>query len=332
MSQRARGEPGARRREVVRARSDVVRRVGVEERRQVLNVAAAGAELELAAAVGRDALLLAVVVRVEESLQRPEPRRLDVDRTRLPGQRLDVLDRVDDRVPGDPLCVRLEDRPCLVGHGGILDQCIREALDEEPVQPRVGRLVDHRAFVLALEVEDVDAAELDQLGDELLRPAAPRVELERAALDSARASRAPAPCSADRRGPSRRRSSPARARDRPRRRAACPPAAEPGRARRTRRPSDGSRGRPPDPARAVKSSSPSSSAENESIVCDPDSSRPSGGGWSSAAYVTSSPTPSSPRPRRRTTVVTRVNSGETACSSRSSAYDSTSSGSSRSES
>ena len=68
--QRARGEPGTRRREVVLARSDVVGRVGVEERRQVLNVAASGAELELAAAVGRDALLLAVVVRVEESLQR----------------------------------------------------------------------------------------------------------------------------------------------------------------------------------------------------------------------------------------------------------------------
>ena len=141
-------------------------------------MAAPGAELELAAAVGRDVLLLAVVVRVEESLQRPEPRRLDVDRAWLPGQRLDVVDRVDDRVPRDAISMRLQDRPCLVGHGRILDQRIGEALDEEPVQPRVGRLVDHRAFVLAFEVEDVDAAELDELGDELLRPAAPRVELE----------------------------------------------------------------------------------------------------------------------------------------------------------
>ena len=44
----------------------------MEERREVLDLAAADAELELAAAVGADAVLLAVVVRGEEPLDRAE--------------------------------------------------------------------------------------------------------------------------------------------------------------------------------------------------------------------------------------------------------------------
>jgi len=75
----------------------------MEERSKVLDVAAADAELELAAAVGADPLLLAVVVGGEEPLDRTEARRLHVHGLRWPGQRLDVLHGVDDRVPGDPL-------------------------------------------------------------------------------------------------------------------------------------------------------------------------------------------------------------------------------------
>src|SRR4051794_21731661 len=48
--------------------------------------------------------------------------------------------------------------------------------------------------------------------------------------------------------------------------------------------------------------------------------------WASVNHVTSSPSPSSPAPRRCTTVVTRVKPRVTGRSRRSSSYDSTSSG------
>src|SRR6476646_9612814 len=65
--ERARRQAGCRTWDVERARRHVVRRVRMEERRQVLDVAAAYAELELAASVCADAALLAVVVRREEA-------------------------------------------------------------------------------------------------------------------------------------------------------------------------------------------------------------------------------------------------------------------------
>ena len=52
-------------------RREVVGRVGVEQRGQVLGLAAARAELELAAAVGADAALGAVVVGGAELARRP---------------------------------------------------------------------------------------------------------------------------------------------------------------------------------------------------------------------------------------------------------------------
>src|SRR4051794_23411477 len=61
---------------VVARRRDVVGCVGVEERRQVLDVAAAHAELVLATAVGRDPALVAVVVGTEQLRQASEARRL----------------------------------------------------------------------------------------------------------------------------------------------------------------------------------------------------------------------------------------------------------------
>jgi hypothetical protein len=74
--------------------------------------------------------------------------------------------------------VRLENRARLIRERRILDPGLREALRDEPIQPRIGWLVDNGSFVLALEVDRFDAAELGQLGDELVRPAAPGVELE----------------------------------------------------------------------------------------------------------------------------------------------------------
>ena len=66
--ERARGQAGLRLDRVEAAGGDVVRRLRVEERREQLDVAAADAELPLAAAVGADAVLLAVVVGREEPL------------------------------------------------------------------------------------------------------------------------------------------------------------------------------------------------------------------------------------------------------------------------
>src|ERR671937_2094865 len=75
-----------------------------------------------------------------------------------------------------------------------------------------------------------------------------------------------------------------------------------------------------------------STSENEASVQDPAKGMAGPAACSrscaSVHQVTSSPRPSSPLPRRRTTVVTRVNPRVTGCSRRSSSYDSTSSGSS----
>src|SRR5688572_28476723 len=69
---------------VVAGRRHVVGSVGVEDRGQVLDVAAARSELPLAAAVGADVAVGAVVVGREQLPQRPEARRLDVDHLRGP--------------------------------------------------------------------------------------------------------------------------------------------------------------------------------------------------------------------------------------------------------
>src|SRR5262245_46200341 len=67
---------------VVATGRDVVRAVGREERREDLDLAAADAELELATAVEHDPFLLAALVELEQPLQRPEARRLHVQRLR----------------------------------------------------------------------------------------------------------------------------------------------------------------------------------------------------------------------------------------------------------
>ena len=65
--------------------------VRMEERRQQLDVPAADPELPLPAAVRADPASLAVVVRLEEPVDGPEPRRLHVDGLRRPAERLDVV-------------------------------------------------------------------------------------------------------------------------------------------------------------------------------------------------------------------------------------------------
>src|SRR5205823_4390792 len=107
--ERARREPVRRRRIVVSAGRDVVRTVRVEERGEVLDLAAAGAELELPAAVEPDSLGLAAVVELEQPAEAADAGRLHVEVARRERQRLDVRERVDRRVPADPPAMRLED-------------------------------------------------------------------------------------------------------------------------------------------------------------------------------------------------------------------------------
>ena len=176
--ERARRQPGLGARGVVARGSDVVRGVGVEDRGQVLDLAAAGAELPLAAAVGADPVLVAVVVGREELVQRAEPRRLDVDHLRRPWLRLDVGDRVDRRVPGDAVGDRVEDRPGLVVHVRVLEPGVREGFDQLAVELGIGVDVDRGALVLPLQVERVDSARLDELPDQLVAPVVGGIELE----------------------------------------------------------------------------------------------------------------------------------------------------------
>src|SRR5215212_2858030 len=77
--ERAGGEAGLGIERVIARGGDVVGSVGMEDRRQVLDLAAADAELVLAAAVGAHAALLAEVVGGEQRLDRAEARRLEVD-------------------------------------------------------------------------------------------------------------------------------------------------------------------------------------------------------------------------------------------------------------
>src|ERR687888_2058736 len=74
--QRAGGEPIRHARVVVAGRRDVVRRVGMEDRRQVLDLLAADPELALSAAVNLDSLALAVLIHRHELLERAEARGL----------------------------------------------------------------------------------------------------------------------------------------------------------------------------------------------------------------------------------------------------------------
>ena len=163
---------------VVLLRRDVVRRVGMEERGEVLDLAAARPELELAAAVDLDPVRRAVVVEVEEPLHAAEARRLRVEAARRPLERLDVGDRVDREVPREPVAVRLEHGPRLVVDARVLEPRLRERLGDAAVELRRRRRVDPVAVVQALEVDDVDGAGRGELRDDLVRPLVARVELE----------------------------------------------------------------------------------------------------------------------------------------------------------
>ena len=161
----------------------------MEQRRQQLHVAAADAELVLAAAVGAHPALLAELVALEECLQRAEARRLEVHGPRHHGRGEDVIHVVDRRVPRDAVLERRQRVARLLGlEVGILEPGVRERLGDAPVEVRIGLRVDDRAAVGALEVDRVDGAGLLQRLDQLVRPVRRGVELEadlRVALEAA---------------------------------------------------------------------------------------------------------------------------------------------------
>jgi hypothetical protein len=172
------GSPAARVDGVVAARREVVGGVGMKQGGEVLRLPAPRPELELAAAVGADAALGAVVVGGAEPGQRADPRGLDVDHPRRERERLDVGDRVDRGVPGDPVVVGGE-------HGGGRRSTMSGSSSHASGTPRPPagrapgrRLVDDRPVVEGLEVDRVDRAGRDQRRDQLGRPRARGVELE----------------------------------------------------------------------------------------------------------------------------------------------------------
>src|SRR5438093_353865 len=126
--ERARRKSVGHRGVVVAGGGDVVGGVGMEERREVLELAAAHSLLSLTAAVDRDLLAPAVLVDGEELAQRAEARRLRVDRPRRPIEGLDVGHRVERCVPGDPVRMRLQHGPGLVVQVRVLQVGAREGL------------------------------------------------------------------------------------------------------------------------------------------------------------------------------------------------------------
>ena len=154
----------------------------------------------------------AVVVGVEQAAQAAEARGLDVDHARA-GRAAPRCRRSSGcRVPGEALAVRRQHRLGLGRERRVLDPGVGERLDHAPVEHRVGRLVDDRARVVALEVDRVNGARRDQLGDQLLVPRARRVELEAQAGVRIQAPAQRLHASAARPAAARRRSAPAGAR------------------------------------------------------------------------------------------------------------------------
>src|SRR5947209_1487806 len=93
---------------VVPGGREVVRCVRMEQGGEVLGLSPTRPELELTAPIGADPSVRAVVVRVAQPPQSADPRGLEVHHPRRERQRLDVVDRVDRRVPGDPVVFRGE--------------------------------------------------------------------------------------------------------------------------------------------------------------------------------------------------------------------------------
>ena len=137
----------------------VVRGVGVEERRQVLDVAAARGRARSGRRHRPHAPSRSHQSYISKRLlSGPKRDGLMFTMRGLPRQRQHVRHRVDRRVPRDAVADRVEQRLRLVVHVRVLEPRVRERLDHHPVQLGIGLHVHRRALVLALEVERVDRA------------------------------------------------------------------------------------------------------------------------------------------------------------------------------
>src|SRR3984957_11181476 len=105
-------QAGGRLGQVVAGGRHVVRRIPMEQRGQVLDLATTHAQLELAAAVIADPMLGAVVKSIEQVPETAQTRGLYVHHLGGIGQAFDVSHRVDRCVPREAFSVRFE---CRVG-------------------------------------------------------------------------------------------------------------------------------------------------------------------------------------------------------------------------
>ena len=110
------------------------------------------------------------------SAQRAEPRGLRVDR--LAGPLLDVGERVQRRVPGDPVVEGSQHLAGLVVDVGVLEVGVGEALGDRAVELRVGVDIHGGAHVHPLQVEHPHRGEPGDLLDQPRVPVVLGVELE----------------------------------------------------------------------------------------------------------------------------------------------------------
>jgi hypothetical protein len=85
---------------------------------------------------------------------------------------------VDREVPGEPVAIRLQNRPRLVRDARVLEPRVREGPRDATVELGRRRRVHPLALVQALQIDDVDDASRGELRHDLVRPLVARIELE----------------------------------------------------------------------------------------------------------------------------------------------------------
>ena len=155
---------------VKRSRRQIVRPVRVKEAGQVLRLQSTDAELELSAAVGLDAVLLAIGVDGEDLTERAEAGGLQVDAAGLEGQRVEVSALVEGDIPGDSRLMGREHCRGVRGPGRVLEPGSGKRLGQRGVGDRVRLRAGKSAAVVRLQVHHIDAIHRRELGEERGEP------------------------------------------------------------------------------------------------------------------------------------------------------------------
>ena len=129
----------------------------MEQRGEVLDLPAADAELELAAAVQLDAALQTGVDALEQARERPEARRLDVEVPHAHRQRVDIRERVDRRIERKAVERSVERLQNVGVKRYVFEHRVGEMVGDEAVEIRVRHRVDRRAVVVGLDVTHAHA-------------------------------------------------------------------------------------------------------------------------------------------------------------------------------